>query len=85
MTTRQCAIVTGASRGIGKAVAAALGSIGLTPFQNSKVVRIKNTLELEILETSTACADAVSRHPHVEILKGPYPMPFGEDGNLRAL
>lgn len=65
-----------------KAVEVALGSIGLTPAEKSKIVRIKNTLRLETVEVSEAYAESFQQRPDLEIADGPYRMEFDEKNNL---
>jgi hypothetical protein len=59
-----------------------LGCIGLVPAAKSKIVRIKNTLRLDILEVSEAYADILQQRPDLEIMAGPYPMEFNFEDNL---
>jgi hypothetical protein len=65
-----------------EAIAVALGSIGLIPPEQSRVVRISNTLDLELMEVSGACVKAVDNMAHIELLDGPVPMAFDANGNL---
>jgi len=63
----------------------ALGSIGLTPPEKSRIVRIKNTLLLDEVEVSEAYAEELRQRTDLEILKGPDPMTFDAAGNLSGL
>jgi hypothetical protein len=63
----------------------ALGSIGLIQREKSKVVHIKNTLQLDEVEISEAYEKELRQRPDLEILEGPYPMDFDARGNLSAL
>jgi hypothetical protein len=65
-----------------EAIEVALGSLGLISAQKSKIVRIKNTLRLEIVGVSEAYAEEIDRRNDVEILTGPAPMEFNSNGNL---
>ena len=68
-----------------RAIEIALGSIGLISPQASKIVRIKNTLELERVEVSEAFAETLQQRADLEILDGPGSMVFSDDGNLPSL
>jgi uncharacterized protein (DUF362 family) len=68
-----------------RAIEVALGSIGLTPSEESRIVRIKNTLHLDELEVSEIYAQEVRQRSDLEILEGPNPVIFDGDGNLRDL
>jgi uncharacterized protein (DUF362 family) len=68
-----------------RAIEVALGSIGLTPSEESRIVRIKNTLHLDELEVSEIYAQEVRQRSDLEILAGPNPVIFDGDGNLRDL
>lgn len=68
-----------------EAIEIALGSIGLTSPEKSKIVRIKNTLQLEIVEASEAYAEAFGQRTDLKILDGPHAMVFDSNNNLPAL
>ena len=68
-----------------RAIEVALGSIGLTPPEESRIVRIKNTLHLDELEVSEIYAQEVRERPDLEILEGPNPVIFDGESNLPAL
>jgi hypothetical protein len=68
-----------------RAIEIALGSIGLTSPNDSKIVRIKNTLDLETVEVSEAFAEELQKRSDLEILDGPSPIVFTDDGNLQTL
>jgi len=68
-----------------KAIEVALGSVGLTPSEKSRIVRIKNTLQVDEVEVSQAYAEEMKKRPDLEILEGPKPMPFDRQGNLLPL
>ena len=63
----------------------ALGSVGLTPPEKSRVVRIKNTLQVDEVEVSEIYEDEITSRPDLEILGGPHPMSFDDRGNLVPL
>jgi len=68
-----------------EAIEVGLGSIGLTPPEMSRVVRIKNTVKLEIAEVSEVYREELLNRPDLEILEGPRSMAFDHGGNLVAL
>jgi hypothetical protein len=68
-----------------QAIEVALDSIGLTSSQKSKVVRIKNTLRLDIVGVSEAYLDELHQRNDVEILGDPEPMQFDRHNNLLPL
>ena len=63
----------------------ALGSVGLIPPEKSRVVRIKNTLQLDEVEVSEIFGEEIPDRPDLEILEGPRPMSFDAGGNLVPL
>ena len=68
-----------------KAIEISLGSIGLISPSDSKIVRIKNTLELERVEVSQVFAEELQQRSDLEIIDGPSSMVFTDDGNLQTL
>lgn len=68
-----------------RAVEISLGSIGLISPNESKIIRIKNTLDLETVEVSQAFAERLHQRSDLEIIGGPSPIVFTEDGNLQTL
>lgn len=50
-----------------------------------RIVRIKNTLQLDEVEVSEAYKDELFERSDLEILDGPYPMNFDSQGNLLNL
>jgi len=68
-----------------EAIEVGLGSIGLTPPEQSKIVRIINTNRLEIVEVSEAYAAELKKRSDLEILGGPQPMVFNGEDNLLAM
>ena len=54
----------------------ALGSVGLIPSERSRVVRIKNTLQLDEVEVSEIYKDEITGRQDLEILEGPRPISF---------
>ena len=66
-------------------VKTALGSVGLTPPEKSRVVRIKNTLHIDEVEVSEAYQEEFAKRNDLELLEGPQPMAFDSHGNLPPL
>ena len=66
------------------AVEAALGSIGLSDGTDARVVRIKNTSELSVMQISESLARSIpaKKASSIEIVSPPSPMSFDKDGNL---
>ena len=63
----------------------ALGSVGLIPAEKSRIIRIKNTLQLDELEVSEIYRDEILKRSDLEILEGPRPMSFDSGDNLFPL
>jgi Domain of unknown function (DUF362) len=68
-----------------EAIEVGLGSIGLTPPEKSKIVRIKNTNRLEVVEVSEAFAAEIKNRADLEIIAEPQPMVFNAEDNLLNL
>jgi len=68
-----------------EAIRIALGSIGLTPPEESRIVRIKNTLHVDEVEASEAYLEEMKKRTDLEVLEGPRPMSFDRQGNLSPL
>ena len=64
------------------AMEVALGCVGLVTSAKSKIVRIKNTLRLDILEVSEAYAETFQQRPDLDIIAGPNRMEFNSENNL---
>lgn len=65
-----------------EAIQAAVRMVGLTPPEQARLVRIRNTLELDRLVCSEVLLEEVSRNPQMEILSDLHPMAFDEQGDL---
>jgi len=65
-----------------QAVAAALGTIGLIPPEKAKIVRIKNTLNLETLWVSTALIDEALHLNSLKISDDRQTLAFDDQGRL---
>ena len=68
-----------------QAIAVGLGSMGLIPPEKSKIVRIKNTNQLEMVQVSDVFADELQHRSDLEVLGKPRSMEFKSDGNLLDL
>ena len=51
-------------------------------YENARVVRIKNTLELTEIEVSEAFVGELKDRADVQIISAPYEMQFDQDGFL---
>jgi hypothetical protein len=67
------------------AIQAAIDSVGLIPTEELKVIRIRNTMQLERMQVSSAYLDAARRSEQLEILGPPEPLAMDPEGNLRPL
>lgn len=67
-----------------QAIEIGLGSMGLIPPEKSKIVRIKNTSRLEMVEVSEAYAAELKQRTDLEIIGQPQSMEFDEADNLVA-
>ena len=68
-----------------EAIRVGLGSVGLTPPEKSRIVRIKNTLQVDEVEVSEVYGEELKKRPDLEVLEGPKPMAFDRQGNLLPL
>jgi hypothetical protein len=68
-----------------EAIEIALGSVGLVSPDISKIVRIKNTLELENVEVSEIYTEALAKRSDLEIVGGPGAMLFTDTNDLIPL
>jgi hypothetical protein len=65
-----------------EAIEVALGSIGLIPAVQSKIVRIKNTLHLDTVAVSEAYEEMLQQRSDLEIIAGPDAMVFNAENNF---
>ncbi len=67
-----------------EAIEASLESIGLANGKEAKIVRIKNTSELDKMQISESLISSIPgiKAPEIEILGPPEPMNFDSEGNL---
>jgi hypothetical protein len=66
-------------------IAAALPTLGLVEPSRTRVVQIADTLHLAEVLVSEAYLSEVKSRNDLEILAGPFEMPFDHDGNLEAV
>ncbi len=59
-----------------------LGAIGLTPPEEARLIRIRNTLRLTEVDLSHALVREMGGRPDLELLSGPVPLAFDAAGNL---
>jgi hypothetical protein len=59
-----------------------LATIGLTPPEDARVIRIQNTLHLTEVEVSRALIRGIERRPDLELLADPAPLEFDAAGRL---
>jgi lactate racemase-like protein len=64
---------------------AALATVGLTPPEQTRVVRIRNTLRLRELEVSEACAAEMTGRAGLDVVSAPEALAFDPAGNLEPL
>jgi hypothetical protein len=65
-----------------QAIQSAMESVGLIPVDELKLIRIKNTLNLDVVEVSNAYREALAERTDLEMLSDPRPMRFDRAGNL---
>jgi hypothetical protein len=66
-----------------EAIAAAVrGNWGVAP-EDTRLLRIPNTLHLDVVHASVALLDEVRERDDLEVAGEPFPLPFGDDGYLR--
>jgi hypothetical protein len=59
-----------------------LGTIGLTPPEDARLIRIQNTLHLTEVDISRALVREMESRTDLELLAGPAPLEFDSDGRL---
>jgi len=67
-----------------EAIEGALKTIGLTPPEQARVVRIKNTLDLAEMDVSEGMLPEVQTNPRLSQITQPAPVEFDPEGNLSA-
>ena len=63
----------------------ALATVGFVEPENARVVQIADTLHLGEVLVSEACLAEVADRDDLEVIDGPFEMPFDENGNLAAV
>jgi hypothetical protein len=62
---------------------AALSLNGMTPPEQSRMVWIRNTATLDEMECSEPYMDEIRHWKELPLLRGPRPLEFDAEGNLR--
>jgi hypothetical protein len=65
-----------------QAIQAAVKTCNAPVLENVRMVRIKNTLKLEEILISQALLDEALSNPKIDIVSGPFMLPFDSKGNL---
>ncbi len=65
-----------------EAIQAALGMIGLTPPEQARAVRIRNTLHLTEMDVSESLLSEAKTHERLRVVTEPAPIVFDGEGNL---
>jgi hypothetical protein len=63
-------------------IQAAIKTCLLWDKTHARLVRIRDTISLREIEVSENLLEEVKAHPKLEILEGPYELPFDKEGNL---
>ncbi|MDR1651250.1 MAG: DUF362 domain-containing protein [Synergistaceae bacterium] len=63
-------------------IQAAVKTCGAKDRNAVSLVRIKNTVSLDEIEVSKSLENHVREHPRLEVISGPYGLPFDDAGNL---
>jgi hypothetical protein len=66
-----------------EAIEAALGTVGLAPASEARVLRIRNTAALGTVDVSESCVADLHARADLDVVGPPRPLPFDGDGNLR--
>jgi hypothetical protein len=61
---------------------AAIRTTNLVRKEEVRLVRIKNTIAMDEIEISENLADEARRNPNLEVVSGPFLLPFDDKGNL---
>lgn len=67
-----------------EAIQAAIDSVGLIPKEKLRVMRIKNTMELEHVDISSAYRESLRENPNIEVISRERAMTFDANGNLET-
>lgn len=68
-----------------EAIEAALQTIGLVPPETSRIVQIYDTLELSEVIVSEPYLEEINARDDLEIISGPFELPFDAQGNLTSV
>ena len=79
--TSACAIPLYANTDL-EAVKLCLRSCYRLDYPQAKIARIKNTMELHDIQVSTALYEQIKDRADVELVAGPAPLAFDDEGNL---
>ncbi|HZZ80196.1 MAG TPA: lactate racemase domain-containing protein [Gemmataceae bacterium] len=63
----------------------ALAIIGTRKMEDARIIHIKNTLMLAEVEVSEPCMKELKPTTKFDVIKGPYELTFGADGNIAAV
>lgn len=66
-----------------QAIKAAIKTCNILDFNQVKMVRIKNTLELSEIQVSEALIEHINQHPDTEVTSNLYEMEFDQQDNLK--
>ena len=66
-----------------QAIKAAIKTCNILDFNQVKLVRIKNTLEIGEIEVSEALVDHIKEHENMELVSDLYELSFNDEGNLQ--
>ncbi len=66
-----------------EALGLAMRCVGLVPLQEQKIIRIKNTLELEEVEVSQAYAQEIKQRKDLTIIRRARKISFDPDGYFK--
>jgi hypothetical protein len=65
-----------------QAIQSAMESVGVIPVNELKLIRIKNTLKLDVIEVSTAYREEMAARTDLEMLSDARAIRFDRDGSL---
>ena len=68
-----------------QAIQAAIKTCNIADFRSVRLARIKNTLEVHLMEVSENLLAEVHADPRIEVLSKPYEFAFNSKGNLKTL
>ena len=68
-----------------EAIEAALQTVGLVEPETSRIVQIYDTLELSEVIVSETYLEEINARDDLEILSGPFELPFDAEGNLASV